>query len=118
MGTGKWLVPRPKHDTWLWVIALGSGFDKSYWPTAKPYQPTSSASTAYVLGSSGAVWLDADGSGHFESAYDYAKRAIDNARGDLKYVVATLAEYDEATAAQAAGLLWRQAPARFEERLR
>src|SRR5205807_6892175 len=69
---GKWTLTRPKHDIWLTAIATGPGIDKPYWPTAKPYQPASPRWKPYVLGSTGPVWIDADGSGRFESAYDYA----------------------------------------------
>jgi len=39
-----------------------------FWPTAKPYQPTSIDFTPYVLGVSGAVLIDANRDGRFDPA--------------------------------------------------
>jgi hypothetical protein len=58
-----WRLPAPRHDVHLVAIATGPGVTAPYWPTAKPYQPTSADFTPYVLGLSGAVFVDADGSG-------------------------------------------------------
>ena len=66
---GAWRLPRPAHDVHLVAIATGPGIDAPYWRTAKPYQPTSIEFTSYVLGVSGAVFVDADGSRAFESAF-------------------------------------------------
>jgi uncharacterized membrane protein YgcG len=63
---GRWTLPRPKHDVHLVAIATGPGVAAPYWPTAKPYQPTSSRWQPYLIGSTGAVWLDADASGRFD----------------------------------------------------
>ena len=63
--------------------------------------------TARALAVTGAVWLDADGSGTFDSAFDYAKRVAGPAPDDLPSLLRELAEYDEAVAAQAAGILRR-----------
>ena len=65
---GTWKLPRPKHDVHLVAIALGKGIDGPYWPTAKPYQPTSPDWEPRTLGVSGAVWLDGDGDGRRTSA--------------------------------------------------
>jgi hypothetical protein len=105
-----WKVPRPKHDVWLVAIASGPPVNQPYWPTAKPYQPTSTAWTGYVLGASGAVRIDADGSGRFDSAHDYATQLVRAAKGDVAMTIQALADYHEATAAQAAGLLIKAAP--------
>ncbi|MEX2174006.1 MAG: CehA/McbA family metallohydrolase [Pirellulaceae bacterium] len=99
-----WKIPLPKHDVHLVAIALGKGIDGPHWTTAKPYQPTSPAWQPYTLGLSGAVWLDGDGDGRRSSARDYAERALTAAGGDLPKLVAALAKYDQATAAQAAHL--------------
>jgi len=64
--TTKWRVPVPAHDAHLVAIATGPGVTAPFWPTAKPYQPTSIDFTPYVLGVSGAVFVDADGNGRFD----------------------------------------------------
>ena len=99
-----WRLPRPSHDAHLVAVADGPGIAAPYWPTAKPYQPTSIEFAPYVLGVSGAVFVDADGSGRFESALEYARREIlaSNERAPL---AARLGAYDAAVAIQAASLL-------------
>jgi hypothetical protein len=114
---GTWRLPRPRHDVHLVAIAEGPGIAAPYWPTAKPYQPTSTEFTPYVLGLSGAVFVDADGSGTFESAFEYARREV-SAASDMRPLVTRLDAYDTAVATQAASLLRVQDPAGFEERVR
>lgn len=109
-----WRIPRPRHDVWLVAIATGPGIAKPYWPTAKPYQPTSPDFTSQVIGSSGAIFVDADGSGGFDSAYDQAARVLANALNDPHAVIARLGDFDEAVAAQAAGILRLRLGERFE----
>ena len=65
-----WRVPAPAHDAHLVAIATGPGVTAPFWPTAKPYQPTSIDFTAYVLGVSGAVLIDANGNGRFDRSGD------------------------------------------------
>jgi hypothetical protein len=112
-----WRVPRPVHDVHLVAIADGPGIAAPYWPTAKPYQPTSTEFTPYVLGLSGAVFVDADGSGKFESAFEYARREL-SAVNAARPLVERLGSYDTAVAIQAASLLRTQDPATFEARIR
>jgi len=76
-----------------------------YWPIAKPYQPTSPSPQTWVIGSTGAVWLDGDGDGRRTSARGYAERLDRDAGGEWPKLVAALAGYDEAVALQAASLL-------------
>lgn len=104
----EWKVERPRHDVHLVAIALGPGIDGLYWPTAKPYQPTSPVWKSQVIGSSGAVWLDGDGDGRRTSAHDYAQAAMKESGEDFTKLLARLADYDEAVAAQAAHL-WQSA---------
>jgi hypothetical protein len=111
---GRWTLPRPKRDVYLVAIATGPGIAGPYWPTAKPYQPTSDHFEGYVIGSTGPVWLDADGSGRFDCARDYATAIIEKAGVDSAAIAAGLADYDEAVAAQAAGLLRKRSEADFE----
>src|SRR6185369_792270 len=102
---GRWSLPRPKHDVHLAVVATGPGIRALFWPTPKPYQPTSPDWHPKVLGCSGAVFIDADGSGKFESAFEYATRAAEKSGGDLSKLLDTLAASDEAVAIQAASVL-------------
>ncbi len=102
---GSWTIPKPGHDVHLVAIAVGPGIDGPYWKTAKPYQPTSPDWEPHVIGASGAVWLDADGDGRRTAAFDYAQRLVGASQGDLPRLIALLADYDEAVAAQAAHLL-------------
>ena len=100
-----WRLPTPAHDIYLTAIAVGPGVTAPYWPGAKPYQRTSSHWEPYVLGYTGAVFIDADRSGKFDSAFDYAERIVTAAREDVANVVTKLADYDASVAAQAASLL-------------
>jgi hypothetical protein len=111
---GRWTLARPKHDIFLVAVATGPGIAAPYWPTARPYQPTSSHWESYVIGSTGAVWLDADASGSFESARDYAARVVDAAGDDPTALANRLGDFDEAVAAQAAAALRGRSPDHFE----
>ncbi len=108
-----WTLPKPPHDVHLVAIASGPGIHAAYWPTAKPYQPTSPEWTAHVLGCSGAVWIDGDGDGKKTAARDYARGAYDAAKGDLGRLVVSLNEYDAAVAAQAAAIFHEKNPNSF-----
>jgi hypothetical protein len=108
-----WRIPVPGHDVHLVAVATGPGVTAPYWPTAKPYQPTSPDFTPYLLGVSGAVFVDADRSGTFESALDYARREV-AATTDPRRLAARLGRYDAAVATQAASLLHARDPAGFD----
>jgi hypothetical protein len=101
---GSWRLPRFKHDVHLAAIALGPGVKELFWPIARPYQPSSPVWNSYVVGSTGAIWIDADESGGFNPAFEYATRLVDAAQNDLARLVSRLADYDAAVAAQAARL--------------
>jgi hypothetical protein len=103
-----WKLPKSSHDAFLSAIATGPGVTAPYWPGAKPYQRTSPHWTPYVLGCSGAVYVDTDGSGAFESAFEYATRVVDGAKDDTAATVRTLSGYDSNVAAQAASVLRRR----------
>ena len=111
-----WRLPRPSHDVYLVAIAQGPGVTAPYWPTAKPYQPTSTDFTPYVMGISGPVFVDADGSKTFESALEYARREV-SATGK-RPLETRLRSYDSAVSTQAASLLRAQDPSGFEQRIR
>jgi hypothetical protein len=102
---GKWTLPRPAHDAHLVAVATGPGVEGLFWPIGKSYQPTSPVVRKRVIGLTGAVWLDGDGDGKRSSARDYAKKVLAGAGTDWRKAVKALAGYDEAVAAQAAGLL-------------
>jgi hypothetical protein len=111
-----WRLPRPSHDVHLVAIATGPGISAPYWPTAKPYQPTSIEFTGSVLSLSGPVFVDADGSGRFDSAFAYAQREV-SAANQTRPLVTRLGSYDAAVAIQAASLLRAQDQAGFEGRI-
>jgi hypothetical protein len=108
-----WRLPAPSHDMHLVAVATGPGIAAAFWPTAKPYQPTSPEFTSYILGMSGAVFVDGDGSGAFDSAAAYARREVD-AAPDPRALATRLGRYDAAVATQAASLLRARDPAGFE----
>jgi hypothetical protein len=100
-----WDVPKPRHDVWLVAVGTGPGIDKPFWPTAKPYQPTSPEFHPYVLALTAPIRLDADGSGHYDSPFEYATALVQAAHFDVAETVAELSRFDVATAEQAASLL-------------
>ena len=108
-----WRLPTPSHDLHLVAVATGPGVTAAYWPMAKPYQPTSPEFTPYVLGVSGAVFVDGDGTGTFESAIDYARREL-AAAPEPSQLAARLDRYDAAVAIQGASLLRARDPATFD----
>jgi hypothetical protein len=100
----KWTLPRPAHDLHLVAIASGPGVTAPYWPIPSPYQPTDGVRAPRVIGSTGPVWIDADGDGQFTSARAYARRIVERAGSRPDALLPALAGYDEAVAAQAASL--------------
>jgi hypothetical protein len=110
--SGEVRLGRPKGDVIVVAVATGPGVTMPYWPTARPYQPTSIDFTPYVLGVSGAVFVDVDGSGRFESAFAQAERLVTGVV-DLADLSRRLSGYDRAVASQAASLLRARDPARF-----
>jgi hypothetical protein len=105
--TGQWTIAKPLHDVFLVVIATGPGDNMPFWPIEKPYQPQSPDYDPIVIGSSGAVWIDADGNGIRNPASDYARTILKAAKGKLKATVPLLRNYDEAVACQVAALWWQ-----------
>jgi hypothetical protein len=107
---GSYRIEKPTHDVHIVLVALGPGPDVPFYPLVRPYQPVSPLWKPYVLGSSGAVFIDADGDGRFTSAREYAQRIVDavknlGADAALDAVIEKLAPFDDAVAAQAADLL-------------
>ena len=99
------VLKNPDFDAHWVAIAMGPGEHGPYWPLAKPYQPTSPNWDPRVLGSSAVVKTDGDGDGRWSSAYVYAREAVASHGADLEKLVGVLSNYDEAVAAQAAGIL-------------
>ncbi|HEY7118651.1 MAG TPA: CehA/McbA family metallohydrolase [Tepidisphaeraceae bacterium] len=103
--SGRWRIARPAHDLFITAIATGPGMRRLYWPGAEPYQSTGPHWTPCVLGCTGAVYVDADGSGAFDSAYAYANRLVDRAANAPQRTLTELADHDAAVGAQVASLL-------------
>ena len=70
------------------------GVDSLHWPTAKPYQPTSSHFEPYTIGSTGAIKVDVDGDGIFTSAHDYLSHSQPRTGPDQ--LLASLNDFDQA----------------------
>lgn len=102
---GTWKLKQFPHDCHLVAIATGPGVSAAYWPMAKPYQPASPEYKSHVVGSTGAVWIDADGDGKKTPAYMYAERLVNEHKEDLNALLKNLAGYDRAVSLQAASLL-------------
>ncbi len=98
-------IPKPKHDVQIVAIATGPGVTKPYWEIPKPYQHKSKDYTAVVLGATNPVWLDCDGDGSFTSPNEYAKSLVEENKGNLEKTIKSLSRFDQAVAAQAAGIL-------------
>jgi hypothetical protein len=105
---GSWEISLPRHDIFIVAVAEGPGSGMPFWPIAKPYQPASSEWTPRVIGSTGAVWIDADKNRKRDSAYDYAQVIMNSAGGDIYKIVNLLNDYDAAVGAQVAALLWKE----------
>ncbi len=101
----RWRLARPVHDVHLIGIATGPGVTAPYWAIPRPYQATSRHWESRVIGATNPIWLDADGDGQFTAARGYAQRLMDRHGTDVSRLIAALAEYDEAVAAQTASLL-------------
>jgi hypothetical protein len=72
-----WRIPRPAHDVHLVAIATGPAPEGLHWPVPRPYQPSSTAWTPRVIGSTNPVWIDADGDGAFLAARAIAQRLVE-----------------------------------------
>ncbi|CAN5687546.1 hypothetical protein BH11VER1_BH11VER1_33610 [soil metagenome] len=99
-----WQIPKPKHDVHLVVIATGPGLSEPFWEIPRPYQPASKTLTARVIGSTNPIWIDADGDGKFQSAFDYAQTLIKQHGSNREALREALKNFDEAVATQVGGL--------------
>lgn len=102
---GEWKIPKPRHDMHLVAVALGPGVTAPYWRISKPHQPSTPDWEPYILGSTGVVWVDADGDGRFSSAYEYAQQLVKESGGNRAMLRRQLELYDEAVSIQVAALL-------------
>jgi hypothetical protein len=105
---GQWKLPRQRNDVYLVVVTEGRGDYLPYWPIVKPYQPTSKSWKPYTVGSTGAIWIDADGDGKISSAHDYADKLTSRFEKDYVSLVNALSSYDEAVSVQAAASLYKR----------
>ncbi len=103
--SGKFTFENLTHDVHLVAIARGPGVKGLYWATAKSYQPTTPDWRSYVIGSTGAAWLDVDGDGKRTSAHEYATRLVKTADNDVPKLLGLLKPFDQSVAAQSAGLV-------------
>jgi hypothetical protein len=99
-----WELSRPAHDVALVAIASGPDVTAPYWAIPKPYQPTSRRWEPRVLALTNPIRVDGDGDGLYSSPHEYAQGVIQRTGTDAAKLLPALALYDEAVAAQAAGL--------------
>ena len=83
---------------------LGAGVTAPYWAIARPYQPTSRHWTLRIFGITNPIDLDGDGDGAWTSPRAYAEATVARVGLAPQALLPALGAYDEATAAQAAGL--------------
>ncbi|MCE6992628.1 CehA/McbA family metallohydrolase [Dyadobacter sp. CY323] len=100
-----WKMTLPKHDVFLVAIAEGPGEPGPFWQIAKPYQPTSPEWPKRVMGSSGALFIDADHDKNWSNANAYARILLGDPKDIRQNLAKKLAGYDEAVAVQAAAIL-------------
>jgi hypothetical protein len=99
-----WTLPRPSHDVSLVAVASGPGVSAPYWAIARPYQPTSLEWTSRSFAITNPIDLDGDGDGAWTSPRAYAEATVARVGLTPQALVPALGVYDEAIAAQAAGL--------------
>ena len=114
---GTWKLEPRSEDCHLVAIATGPGVSAPYWPMAQPYQPESPEFKSQVVGSTGAVWIDADGDGQRTPAVVYAERLVKQQGENLPELLKSLAKYDQAVILQAASLLRQRGISPFDPQL-
>jgi hypothetical protein len=105
-----WKLSRPSHDVHLVAIATGPGVRAPYWPIARPYQATSLDWNPLVISATNPIWIDADQDGQFTSPREYARALLAKHQEKPAELFQALARFDQAVAAQTAGL-WAQSGA-------
>lgn len=99
-----WTIPRPPHDVHLVAIATGPGVTLPCWAIPRPYQPTARVWEPRVIGSTNPIWVDADGDGQYTSPRAIATKILASVGSDPAQIVPALETFDQAVAAQVAGL--------------
>ena len=102
--SGSWTLPNSKQDYFLVVIADAEKVSFPFWPIVKSYQPTSRDWVPYLIGSTGAVWVDADGDGKATPAIEYARRMVKKST-DFEKLREQLKDYDMSVTIQVLALL-------------
>ncbi|KQS30728.1 CehA/McbA family metallohydrolase [Dyadobacter sp. Leaf189] len=105
---GSWTIPVTSQDTYFVAIAEGPDPQHPFWIIPKPYSRVSSVWNPQVIGSSGAVWIDADKDAKRTSAFAYAQQLIADAGEHADQLISRLNAFDEAVAVQAASILQTQ----------
>jgi hypothetical protein len=95
----------PKHDFWIVAVATAPGVTAPFWAIPRPYQPSSKTWTSNVIGVTNPIYVDGDGDGKYTSPRGYAKTLHRKHKNDLRALFEELSDYDQAVAAQVAGLL-------------
>jgi hypothetical protein len=103
--SGSWTLDADGQDMHLVAVALGPGITAQWWKVPRPYQADSISWRPYVIGVTGAVYIDTDGNGQWTSPLEHARRLVDEHGKDLRGLLAELGRWDRATAIQAACLL-------------
>ena len=93
--SGTWKLPPFQNDVFLVAVATGPGVREAYWPIPRPYQPKLPVWEPRVIGSTAPIWIDADGSGNFEPAFEYARRLVDDSGDDFHKLLSRLVNFDE-----------------------
>lgn len=88
-------IDTPSHDAWLVCVVTGDGIEDAFWRTRNPY----------TLGATNPIWLDVDGKRGYESPAALAKRVVGDERPQARELGRRLAEFDDAVAVQALGLV-------------
>ncbi|MBL8829690.1 MAG: CehA/McbA family metallohydrolase [Planctomycetaceae bacterium] len=110
---GTWHLTGLKHDAHVVAVAVGAGVKGLYWPSAKPYQPTSPDASTHCVGCCGAIRIDGDGDGSYRSPNAYAAEMLSRIGNDETKLVTGLAKFDESVAVQIASLLRAQDAERY-----
>ncbi len=110
---GTWRLRDLKHDAHVAAVAIGPGVKGLYWPSAKPYQPKSPDGSTHCVGCCGAIRIDGDGDGRFQSPFDYARQIVTRTAGDETKLVTDLTQFDESVAVQVASLIRAQGAERY-----
>ncbi len=102
---GTWEFDPGGQDVHLVAVALGPGIKTAWWKVPRPFDPESIYWQTYVMGVTGAVYVDADSDGQWKSPHEHARKLIEDHGHNLRSLFSALKEWDQATAIQVACLL-------------